>query len=703
MKAVEAQLLTLMNNAPQFAIPIYQRTYSWEEEQCRQLWDDIIRSGEANDDYPHFIGSIVYIQEGIFHTTNQMPLMVIDGQQRLTTVSLILAALAEKLELLPGDDQEPYEGFSPDIIRNCYLLNPTRRDLRYYKIILTQTDKETLMAICKKGVNLQNPSLRIQENYNLFKMWIDDYKGSMVSICRGIAKLMVVDVALNRGEDNPQLIFESMNSTGKELTQADLIRNYVLMDLEQEKQTNLYQQYWYPMECDFGQQAYNTYFDGFMRHYLTLKSGEIPRIDDVYNAFKKYHRSLSDQSIEALVKDIRTYSQYYCAMALDKETDQGLKGAFRDIRDLRVDVAYPFLLELYDDYKNSILCYAEFLEAVRLVESYVFRRAICSYATNSLNKTFATFSKALRKDSYLESIQAIFMLMKSYRAFPRDEEFKTELLKRAIYKTPTRCSYFLYKLENHQRRERVESGEYSIEHIMPQNDNLSQQWIEELGDDWERIHETYLHTVGNLTLTGYNSTYSDRPFAEKRDMEGGFRSSPLKMNEGLGQVTRWNEQAIIERAQRLSEMAIAVWKTPNITPEQLNQYQTGPNGATIYTLADYPILQRDKPNELYQAIRQEILGIDPEIREEILKSYIAFKANTNIVDIDPRSESLLVYINLPYDAMTEPRDFCRNVSKIGCSGNGDIEIRFSDLADLPFIMGLARKAFIHQMDNGDEE
>lgn len=703
MKATEAQLLTLMKSSPQFTIPIYQRTYSWEEGQCRQLWDDIIRAGEAEAIKAHFMGSIVYIQEDIYHVSSQSPVMVIDGQQRLATVSLLLAAMIEKLESLPEDQQEPYEGFSPEKIRSYYLLNPLEREIKQYKIILTQTDRETLMAICKPQIMPQNPSARIVANHTLFKQWIDEYKGGMASICRGIAKLMVVDVALNRGQDNPQLIFESMNSTGKALTQADLIRNYILMDLEQELQTYLYSQYWYPMECDFGQQAYNTHFDSFMRHYLTLKTGDIPRIGDVYAAFKKYHESVRDQGIEALVQDIRAYSQYYCAMALGKEGDLQLKEAFQDLCELRVDVAYPFLLELYQDYKSAVLCHTDFLAAVRLIESYVFRRAICSYATNSLNKTFATFGKALRKDSYLKSIQANFMLMKSYRTFPNDEEFKSELHKRAIYNIPARCSYFLYKLENHQRREHVEPGEYSIEHIMPQNPNLSQEWKDELGEEWERVRETYLHTVGNLTLTGYNSTYSDRPFAEKRDMEGGFRSSPLKLNEGLGQVERWNEQAMLERAQRLSLMAASVWAAPRLTPEQLLDYQKRSNESVKFDLSAHPYLLQGKPMELYQAIRKEILAIDPDIREEILKSYIAYKAATNIVDIDPRSASLLLYINLPYEAMKDPRDICRDVSNIGRAGNGDIEIRFTDLDDVPYIMGLVKQAFQYQISNGDGE
>ena len=204
---------------------------------------------------------------------------------------------------------------------------------------------------------------------------------------------MVVDVALSRDQDNPQLIFESMNSTGKELSQADLIRNFILMGLEPTLQTRLYEDYWRPMEQEFGQEAYGTQFDSFMRHYLTVRTGEIPRERDVYDAFKDYSRTkpVMEAGTESLVKEIRAFARYFCAMALGRETDPALSLAFHDLRELRVDVAYPFLLELYHDYATQTLSAAEFAAAVRLVESYVFRRAICAIPANSMNKTFGTF------------------------------------------------------------------------------------------------------------------------------------------------------------------------------------------------------------------------------------------------------------------------------------------------------------------------
>lgn len=308
-------------------------------------------------------------------------------------------------------------------------MNPEEEGEKHNKLLLSQTDKATLMALVCKSQPPQEGSLRITQNFALFKGRLDERKGDLSPVCRGLAKLLVVDIALNRDQDNPQLIFESMNSTGRELSQADLIRNFILMGLEPSVQTALYEQFWRPMELDFGQEGYATQFDSFMRQYLTVTTGEIPNIYDVYEKFKAHTRSskIHHAGVQSLVAHIRKFSRYFCAIALNKETDPELKNAFQDLRELKVDVAVPFLLELYDDYKEELLPREDFLAAIRLVEAYVFRRAICSIPTNSLNKTFANFTKVFKKDRYLESIQAHLLLMPSYRGFPTDEEFRREI------------------------------------------------------------------------------------------------------------------------------------------------------------------------------------------------------------------------------------------------------------------------------------
>ncbi len=704
MKATEAKFLDFIKKSPQFVIPIYQRTYSWTERECRQLWDDILRTGSNDNVSAHFVGSIVYIEKGLYQVTSQSPLLVIDGQQRLTTMALLIAAVVKALEKLPEDKREPVDGFSPRKLRNYYLINPEEERERHYKLILSQTDRDSLIAVVA-GIELPKQySRRVVENFEFFKAWIDGCKGDLVALCKGIAKLVVVDISLNRDQDNPQLIFESMNSTGRELTQADLIRNFILMGLEPELQTRLYENYWRPMELDFGQEAYGTHFDGFMRHYLTLKTGEIPRMDAVYDAFKGHSRSpkVAKAGVESLVTDIRGFACHFCAMALGAETDPDLKLAFHDLRELKVDVAYPLLLELYHDYSAGLLSKQDFVSAVRLIEAYVFRRAICNIPTNSLNKTFATFTKALKKDRYLESIQAHLLLLPSYRRFPNDEEFFKELQTRDLYNFPRR-SYWLRRLENYGRKERVDVEEYTIEHIMPQNENLSKAWKDSLGEGWERIQDTYLHTIGNLTLTGYNSEYSDRPFPEKRDMPGGFKESPLKLNQGLGLLDGWNEEAIKTRAKRLSESVLKIWCAPQLAVDVLNAYRPRVESSSVYSIKDHSHLLSGLGRELFEAFRKEVLALDPAVSEEFLKLYVAYKAETNFVDVVPQAKQLRLSLNMPFTDINDPRSMCKDVTGVGRWGNGDVEVGFTSLEELPYIMGLIRQSFERQIGNGGEQ
>jgi hypothetical protein len=417
------------------------------------------------------------------------------------------------------------------------------------------------------------------------------------------------------------------------------------MGLENQHQTQLYEGHWRPMEVAFGQEAYGTHFDGFMRHYLTVRTGDIPNVNEVYEAFKKYARepAADARGVDALVADVHALALHYVNIALGKEPDKTLGHAFRDLRELKVDVAYPFLLELYEDYAAGVLGKEEFIQAVRLVEAYVFRRAVCAIPTNSLNKTFATFGRALKKDRYLESIKAHLLLLPSYRRFPSDEEFKQELGARDLYNFRSR-SYWLRRLENYGRKERVPVDEYTIEHIMPQNENLSPEWRAALGPDWERIHQTLLHTLGNLTLTGYNSEYSDRPFVEKRDMPGGFKDSPLKLNEGLGTLERWDEAAIKARAERLANLAAEVWAYPEIDSEVLDSYRPVAAPAVKYSIADHEWLADGAPmNPVFETLRKEICELDPVVSEEFLKLYVAYKAETNFVDVIPQQKRLLLY------------------------------------------------------------
>ena len=700
MKATEAKLLSILHKAPKFIIPIYQRTYSWTEKECRQLWADILRAGASEKISVHFIGSIVYVEQGLATVTHRSPLLVIDGQQRLTTVTLLIEALARAL----GAD-EPIDGFSAIKLRRYYLSNDLEKDDSYFKLLLSQTDNASLKAFVRDTAQPKEPSLRITQNFDLFTELLEKQKTDLAIVCRGLDKLVVVDIALNRDQDNPQLIFESMNSTGKELSQADLIRNYILMGLETDLQTRLYEDYWRPMEQDFGQEAYSLHFDSFMRHYLTMKTGEIPRESDVYEVFKEYSRTtpMAGAGIEALVKDIRGFAGYFCAMALDSAQDTPLRQALRDLRELKVDVAYPFLLGLFHDYAVGTLNAEHFTAAVRLVESYVFRRAICAIPTNSMNKTFAGFGKGIDKTNYLESIQAQFLLLPSYRRFPRDDEFRRTIQTREIYNVRSR-RYLLRRLENYARKELVSIDDFTIEHILPQNKELSAAWRQAVGPEWQRIQQQWLHTLGNLTLTAYNSEYSDRPFLEKRDMphapDNGLRHSPLKLNIGLGALETWNESTIKARAERLAALALQVWTAPVLNAPTLAHYRPSKApSANGYTIENHPNLLTAGVRPLFEALRKEILLLDPCVNEMFVKSYVAYRAKTMFVAVVPQQNRMRIDLKILYAEINDPRGICRD----GFAKQGDADVILDSMDDLPYVLGLVRQALGRQMSDGGEE
>lgn len=697
MKAVDSHLLTLLKASSQFIVPIYQRLYSWQEPECAQLWDDIIRAGSSPKLGSHFTGSIVYVAKDQSTNTSADPDLIIDGQQRVTTVTLILNALASRLEQLPEDQREPWDGFSPKKIRNRYLLNDDEDGERQYKLILSQSDKQALIALLQGTHPSADMVTRVIDNYDFFRQKLADPSLDLAVVCRGLDKLVVVDVKLERGVDNPQLVFEAMNSTGKKLSQADLIRNYVLMDLPPKEQEKVYSAFWRPMELEFAG-ADERQFDEFVRHYLTIKTGDIPRLDDIYDAFKVHAAAFTDagETIEALVVELRQYARRYCAMALGKETDPKLRKAFQDLDQIKADVVFPFLLETYTDYELGILTRDEVHEIVAMVTSYIFRRAVCRIPTNSLNKTFAGFSAAVRKDRYVESVKAHFIGLKSYRAFPTDSEFVAALKTSDLYNFRRR-SYFLRVLENHGRKEHVTIEDYTIEHIMPQNESLPKEWQTALGDDWQNAQAQYLHTLGNLTLTGYNSEYSDHPFTMKRDMEGGFKDSPLRLNKGLAQLETWNAEEIGKRAERLAQDSLAIWTRPQLPAEILADFKEV-RAESDFSIEDHPHLLPQARRDLFEKFSSEVLALDPGITRQFLKLYVAFKAETNFVDVVPQKARMRLSLNIPLEALHDERGLAWDVSGKGHWGNGPTEVALTEDSDLGYIVGLVRQALEFQMD-----
>ena len=556
MVAVVVDMLTFLQRPQQFSIPIFQRRYSWEEKDCQRLLDDILRVGSNDEIDSYFLGSIVYIQKGLAAIGGVPKPLVIDGQQRLTTLSLLLSALSLAIE-----EKGENIGTSPEKLRNYYLFNHQEEEELRYKLLLTKDDKETLIDLLENRNTSRstNPESLLVKNYKFFENRLK--KIDLKILYKGLEKLMIVSIALEPATDDPQKIFESLNSTGVTLSQADLIRNYVLMNLEPDFQNKLYENHWFPMEQLFGDE-YAKRFDPFMRNYLTLKMEQIPSRRKIYEKFKENYPVNDDsEQLEEIVIEIARHAQYYVDMVLLKENDPELQKCFADLEELRAEVAYPFLLEVYDDYKQGLIQKSDVIKILQLVESYVFRRSICDVSTAVMNKLFAALMNEVDKDNYLDSLNNAFLNMRTYRRYPTDTEFKEAFINKDVYNF-TRRNYLLRKLENHERsKEPIEVSGYTVEHVMPQK--LTEAWQKELGENFQRIHEVWLHKIGNLTLTGYNPKYSNRSFEEKRDMpKKGLRYSPLHLNQSFANTEQWNEDAISTRAEELAEKACKIWIYP---------------------------------------------------------------------------------------------------------------------------------------------
>lgn len=566
LQAGETTLNKLLNTSRQFIVPIFQRNYSWQKSQYEQLWFDILRASKFKEKQNHFIGSIVYIDMGTPAGRPQQ-LLLIDGQQRLTTISILLCAIKDYVQKFNLETKL----INLAKIKNQFLYNSDEIDEDKYKLLLNVQDKETYIKLIDNTIfTVNKPATNIIKCYEFFYEHIEDFikqDGQIDEIYAGIFKLSLVSISLDKDSDNPQMIFESMNSTGKDLSQTDLLRNYLLMDLTPEKQTRLYKTYWKPMEELFGEDIYKNdvnKFDYFIRDFLTLKSdtGHICKINNVYENFKRYYLDNNCEKF-AVLKDLFTYAKYYACIDLLQENDNELKLYWQEFKKLDNHVVYPFLLKLYDDYSRQILIKEDFKKILQVVISYLWRRAICEIPTNSLSKTFATLYQAVDKEDYVNSIIKAFVFKSIYKRFPSDYEVREKLQTKDIYHFRLR-KYLLEALENYYHKEPIDlnTANYTIEHIMPQNIEHNLLWQQMLGEDWQEVHSLYLHTLGNLTITGYNAEMSNKSFGEKVNGESGFKHSHLKLNESIAQCDVWNKKSIQRRTNILTDIILKIWKYP---------------------------------------------------------------------------------------------------------------------------------------------
>ena len=452
------------------------------------------------------------------------PCLIYDGQQRLTTITLILKTLSRHLK-----DHTAPDGFGPDQIGSEYLVNPFGKGDQHYRLMLKAGDAETLLALIHDRPLPAEPSSRITDALAFFETRIKQLGPDVSALCAGLRKLRIVAFQLKEGEDNPHRIFETMNTCGRDLTCADMIGNFILMPLDRERQERLYTDHLRPIERGFERHG-EEHFDVFIRDFLTLRTGEVPKQGEEYAAFKTHARSrrVEDAGPEALSADLRGCADHYRAMVLGEEADAELALAFAELACLDMKPVWPFLLHLYGDHAGERLSRHDLLTLTRLVTAYVMRRAVCGDRPAAPPQVFATASRSVDPERYVESVRAYFLCLPDGVAFPSDEAFRAELVSRNMYRF-RHCDALLERLENDERKERVPLSSFTVDHIMPQGEPLPDMWKAELGPDWAQTWQSLRHTLGNLTLTAYNPEMGNRPFRDKRDAEKGYRDSPLRL------------------------------------------------------------------------------------------------------------------------------------------------------------------------------
>ena len=556
MKASERKITKLFSESDTvFSIPVYQRDYNWQEKQCQRLFKDILQTGKNEKVSSYFLGSIVYIHDGIYGV-GEKEFHVIDGQQRMTTLTLLFLAIYFKLKgtILAKD---------ADKIYNQYVVNPYSEKEIKLKLL---PPEENLYILNKISHNKFNELEAFQDrnmlkNYLFFEKELENLSfDDMKHLSNGIEKLIYIDIALEKGKDDPQKIFESLNSTGLDLSQGDLIRNYILMDLERGEQNRIYKEIWIPIEnnCKVSDGSEITsYVSDFIRDYLTLKTEKISSKPKVFETFKAYYEKENDEKLEDMKKYSEAYS-YIIKPSLEKDRD--IQRELDYLKSLDKTVINTFLIGILKDYKDNILEKDELLNILILLQSYLWRRYITEKPTNALNKIFqGMYGKISRAGNYYENLVDVLMA----EDFPTDEELESALKLKNVYKDKEKLNYVFKKLENYNHNELIdfENEKITIEHIFPQKPN--KVWKENYSDNELEQMISFKDTISNLTLTGSNSNLSNKAFHEKRDDEvHGYRNSKLYMNKYLGRLEEWNLLSMEARFESLYDDIIKIWKRP---------------------------------------------------------------------------------------------------------------------------------------------
>lgn len=624
MKANEINLNRFLSQADtQFVIPVYQRNYDWTEAQCKQLLADVLAAGGSENITAHFIGSIVYIHDDVYSASGIRELSIIDGQQRLTTVTLIYIAVYRLLKSL-GDQQKLTR------IHETYLINKFAADEEKLKLRPTENNDRAIKHLLSGDDEdaFDGGFSRIISNYRFFKGLINE--DNIDSVLTGLGKLMFVEVSLERGKDDAQRIFESLNSTGLELSQADLIRNFILMGLSRKKQNDIYTKYWQKIELAAKELRTNqSRVSDFIRDYLTLKTKKIPNKGSVYSQFKERFPALDYESLETLLEELKVLSRHYHKFINpDQENDTDISRQLHNVEQLEINVSYPFLLQVFSDYENEFINKHQLLGVMELIQSFVWRRFILGLPTNALNKIFMRLYEDVDSSDYVNSIARSLMKKKGPQRFPKNAEVVATVVEKDFYNIkPKNRTYFLLRLENHNNKEPVQidgNSDITIEHIFPQTPDA--QWKNDLSAEvYQKFGETHLHTIGNLTLSGNNGSLGNKSFAEKKHMnldakEQGYVFSRLWLNRYLKDIDAWNHETYQERSRLLSERVLEIWRYPDLevsdtaTNEEVSIFEAeDPTGRKLeYAVFADERREVSRVSDLYLMVMRELYANNPE-------------------------------------------------------------------------------------------
>ena len=610
MKGEAKQFLKFIDGSDKrFIIPVYQRNYSWQNKHCAQLLNDL-KGLIKKPDVPHFFGSIVssHMQGG-----KREDFLIIDGQQRLTTISILLIAIVDLLKhkkVIPKDDR------LIEKITKKHLVDEYQEDHRKIRLKPIKDDCKAFDALFGDESDFVDDS-NVTSNFRYFRDRILNENIDIDDLYDAISRLQTIDIFLEK-DDDPQLIFESLNSTGLELEEGDKIRNFILMGLSSELQEKYYEAFWNKIEK-------NTHFkvSDFFKDYLTLKLNRTVVIKDIYFTFKDYVKKNNDD-IEALLQDLLEYSKLYAIILNPMQYQNSFTAVLVRLSQLEFTVIFPVVLAILKRWNEKNLTDQEVTELLRVTEIFLFRRLIVGLATNALSKIFATLDKDVTKKaqssqlaSYAEIYKYVLLNKEESSRFPNDDEFEQALFSRNIYAMSSKNKAYLFSfLENEESKEqinvieRIKDGTYTIEHIMPQT--LSPVWQKELGEKSQQIHEQWLHTLPNLTLTGYNSKYSNRPFKDKLDVENGFKDSNLRLNQYVRECLKWTEEELVERQSRLSKKSLKLWYYPTTSyappVEETNEYLLEDDfDFTGYTLVSYTLYDVESKVQSWKEMQIDVV------------------------------------------------------------------------------------------------